>query len=153
MQYVFPPIGVGQGVGQKIRLLASQDFYNGFLETLAALKPVDLSTEAALRLFWTKNNSNLTFVALEGEAVIGTASLLIEQKFIHKGGLVGHIEDVAVHKDHQKKGVGQALLNRLIEEGRQQGCYKLLLDCSLDLVPFYEKLGFYSSVANMRLDL
>jgi glucosamine-phosphate N-acetyltransferase len=97
--------------------------------------------------------NNLTYVAVEQEKVIGTASLLIETKLIHNGSKVGHIEDVAVHPAHQGKGIGKALVDHLVECCRNADCYKVILDCKEGVAPFYEKLGFHRHEIAMRLDL
>jgi glucosamine-phosphate N-acetyltransferase len=61
---------------------------------------------------------------------------------------------VAVHKDHQGKGVGKALLQKLVEDAKTHfGCYKVILDCTPDLTPFYEKNGFQQVGVCMRMTL
>ena len=37
--------------------------------------------------------------------IIGSTTLLIEQKFIHDGGKVGHIEDVVTRKGYEGFGI------------------------------------------------
>ena len=94
------------------------------------------------------------FVAKTSEGnIIGTTTLLVEQKFIHGGGRVGHIEDVSVRKGHEGKGVGSSLVKRVLDEARIFGCYKVILDCSDKNVPFYERLGFYLQENEMRFDI
>jgi predicted N-acetyltransferase YhbS len=87
------------------------------------------------------------------KAVIGTASLLVEQKFIHQGGMVGHIEDVSVRLGYEKRGIGTALVRHATEQARKLGCYKVILDCSEHLIPFYAALGFRCHAVQMRTDL
>ncbi len=138
----------------QIRHMYATDFQRGFREVLGALSPVTLPDELAMAIFRKRLRSRVaTFVALEQDRVIGTASLLLETKFIHNGGCVGHIEDVAVDPSYQGHGVGQALVRHLIEECRKAKCYKVILDCNPKLVPWYEKLGFRNWCQAMRLDL
>ncbi|HSD04759.1 MAG TPA: GNAT family N-acetyltransferase, partial [Nitrosopumilaceae archaeon] len=100
-----------------------------------------------------KSDPNYTiYVAVLDSKVIGATTLLIEQKFIHKGGLVGHIEDVVVRKEYQGKGIGQKLVKALSDYAEKKGCYKTILDCTDDLVPFYEKIGFKRNSNSMRID-
>ena len=33
------------------------------------------------------------------------------------------------------------LIQTLIEIGKSKGCYKIILDCSNSVIPFYEKCG------------
>lgn len=137
-----------------IRLMDVSDLRRGFLAALSSLKPVELSHAQAMAIFTRRKRERVqTYVALQDGRVAGTASLLIEPKFIHNGGNVGHIEDVAVHIKHQHQGVGAALINHLLDVCRQSGCYKVILDCAEEVSPFYEKLGFQRWERAMRVDL
>lgn len=130
------------------------DFARGFREVLSALSPVTLPDEHAMVIFRKRLRSGVkTYVAVNDERVIGTASLLLETKFIHNGGCVGHVEDVAVDPQFQGQGIGQALIQHLVDVCRQEHCYKLILDCNPKLVPWYAKLGFREWCHALRLDL
>ena len=94
-----------------------------------------------------------TYVAREGGRTIGTASLLIEPKFSHRGGRAGHLEDVVVHPQHQGKGIGAALVRHVVDQARALGCYKVILNCSEKVKPFYARLGYQPHENTMRLDL
>ena len=137
-----------------IRLMDATDLRRGFLTALGALKPAELTDEQALEIFRRRMRSRVrTYVALIDNRVAGTASLIIEPKFIHNGGIVGHIEDVAVHVAYQHHGIGAAIINHLLQVCRDAGCYKVILDCEDDVAPFYEKLGFHRWEQAMRVDL
>ena len=139
----------------KIRKLQRKDLYNGFLLSLDSLrKSSDIKTKKANVIFEkiSKNSHQIIYVAVENAVVIGTASIFIEQKFIHDGGKVGHIEDVAVKKEFQGRGIGQKLVNALLKHAEKQGCYKTILDCSDALIPFYENLRFKRYSNSMRFD-
>ncbi|KAJ8120062.1 hypothetical protein O1611_g10461 [Lasiodiplodia mahajangana] len=73
---------------------------------------------------------------------VGTGNLLVERKFIHNLGLVGHIEDIAVAKDQQGKKLGLRLIQALDFIAEKVGCYKTILDCSETNEGFYLKCGF-----------
>ena len=51
----------------------------------------------------------MIFVAILDGKVVGSTTLLIEPKFIHNGGLVGHIEDVVVNKEFQGQKIGEEI--------------------------------------------
>ena len=84
--------------------------------------------------------------------IIGTASALIEHKMLHYGSKVGHIEDVVVANRTRAKGIGKSLVERCIEFCRTNGCYKVILDCSNENIPFYENCGFRVVQHGMRRD-
>ena len=88
-----------------IREMTGLDITREFLETLSSLAEVNLTVGQAAKIFQRRLRNNIrTYLALDENQVVGTASLLVEQKFIHAGGKVGHIEDVAVRRDYQRKG-------------------------------------------------
>ena len=74
--------------------------------------------------------------------IVGTGTIIYEQKIIHNGGLVAHIEDVVVAEKYRKKGYGRAIVEELKRRAREKGCYKILLNCSKNMEKFYEKNGF-----------
>jgi glucosamine-phosphate N-acetyltransferase len=139
-----------------IRDLHGPDLAKGLLDTLSNLADVELTPEFAGECHRRRLRSGIrSFVALalETEAVIGTASLFVEQKFIHGGGIVGHIEDVAVCRGYERMGVGAALVRHATEEAQNIGCYKVILNCSEKLIPYYEALDFRCQGVEMRIDL
>jgi glucosamine-phosphate N-acetyltransferase len=139
----------------RIGELTEADLANGVLEALSSLAEVGLSAAEAGAVFHERQKAGVhTFVARAPDGrVAGTATLLVEPKFIHQGGRAGHIEDVAVHPDFQKKGIGAALVRHATEEARKLGCYKVLLNCFDRFAPFYERVGFRRHDLGLRHDL
>lgn len=134
--------------------LRARDLRKGFLESLANLTVVDLTPEEARIVYSNLDENSVVFVArTEDGTIIGTATLFITQRFVHKGGKVGHLEDVATRKGFEGQGVGAALIQAVVKEAKKHGCYKIILDCTEHNVPFYEKCGFYQKEIEMRLDL
>ena len=85
--------------------------------------------------------------------IMGTGAVFVEQKFLRGGGKVGHIEDVVVDNRSREKGVGKAIIDSLVEIAKEEGCYKVILNCSNENVPFYIKCGFKLTENEMRMDL
>ena len=116
-----------------IRPLEPRDFRHGLLETLGSLAPVDLTPEEAEEVLRRRSAAGVhSVVAVVGGRVIGTASLILEHKFIHRGGTIGHIEDVAVHPAHGGKGHGDALVAEALALAAAAGCDVVGLDASVD---------------------
>ncbi len=139
----------------KIRKLQEKDLFNGFLESLDSLrKASDLSPKKAKIIFKKMRSipDHAIYVAVHDSKIIGAATIFVEQKFIHKGGKVGHIEDVVVSKEHQGEGVGLKIIKALIQYAEKNGCYKTVLDCTDEVMPFYKKLGFKHFSNSMRID-
>ncbi|MDE0089791.1 MAG: GNAT family N-acetyltransferase [Thaumarchaeota archaeon] len=139
--------------GITVRPLRRDDIRNGLLETLDALRPASaMSRERAERIMDAimSDGNRLVAVAELGGKVVGTATVLFETKFIHDGGVAGHIEDVAVRQEYQKKGIGGMIVRYLLDAARERGCYKTVLDCESGLVDFYTNLGFKHASSGMR---
>jgi glucosamine-phosphate N-acetyltransferase len=136
-----------------IRKITESDLENGFLETLDSLRQasnLDKNEARAILQKIAQNPDHVIFVALKEGRVVGATTLIIEQKFIHDGGKVGHIEDVAVSKNLQGKGIGEKIIRFALDYAKKQGCYKTILDCDDKVRPFYEKLGFEAHSHGMR---
>jgi glucosamine-phosphate N-acetyltransferase len=87
-----------------IKELQKEDLWKGFLTTLDSLRQTSSIEKNNAEKIYEKiedNPDHIIIVALIDEKVVGTATLLLEFKFIHNGGIVGHIEDVVVDKNYQ----------------------------------------------------
>ncbi len=85
-----------------------------------------------------QNKLSLWLVALEGENVAG---------YIGSQTVLGETDmmNVAVHPDFRRKGMGEKLVNALVENLRQQGSRCLTLEVrasNLPAIALYEKQGF-----------
>ncbi len=138
-----------------IRKVMKNDFEKGFLDTLSNLRASGLTPKQALKIFQEleKNPVYNFLVADLAGRIVGVATLLIEKKFIHKGGYVGHIENVSVKKEFERQRIGKLLINFAVKESINRGCYKVILNCSERNVVFYEKCGFQRHGIEMRIDV
>jgi len=139
----------------KIRQIQENDLFQGFLESLDSLRKASDLEKGNAKIVLKKIRSNQNHVImvadLDGQ-IVGSITLLIEPKFIHQGGLVGHIEDVVVRSELQGKRIGEQLVNVALEYAKNHGCYKTILDCDDNVKPFYEKIGFKRNSNAMRFD-
>ncbi len=138
-----------------IREIEEDDLEKGFLETLDFLRNasnLDKNKAKEILKKIKQNTNHIIYVAIDNKKIVGSTTLLIEQKFIHDGGLVGHIEDVVVRKDYEGKGIGIKLVTSLLERAKEKNCYKTILDCKDDVKQFYERIGFKRESNGMRYD-
>ena len=138
-----------------IREIIEADLNNGFLESLDNLRKasnleINLAKDILKKIILDKNHT-IHVAELDGK-IIGSTTLLIEQKFIHEGGCVGHIEDVVVRKEFEGQGIGMKLVMSLLDIAKQRKCYKTILNCEDNLKPFYERIGFKQKSNEMRFD-
>ncbi|RIA88281.1 acyl-CoA N-acyltransferase [Glomus cerebriforme] len=121
--------------GYVLRPLSNDDYERGFFNVLSK----------RFNYMKARNDEYFIIVIVSPEdCIIGTGTIFIERKFIFNAGLVGHIEDVAIDKNHQGKHFGLSIIQALKYIGVKTGCVKAILDCSVKNIPFYEKCGFRS---------
>jgi glucosamine-phosphate N-acetyltransferase len=142
-----------------IREIQLADLKRGFFDTLSSLSHVgniaDQNDRAEKILSEIKSYPfyNIFVAVKEDNQLIGSITILIEQKFIHNGGKVGHIEDVVTRKEYEGMGIGKALVLKALDFAKENRCYKVILDCSKSNVEFYKKIGFKEHEVSMRIDL
>lgn len=142
----------------EINRLEPEDFDRAFLELLEQLTTVgsDKITRDKFIEKLNKTNSVIWVIRdyIDGvEKVVGTASVLMEEKFIHNLSSVCHIEDVVVDKRYRGKGLGKCLVEKCIEYGKNNGAYKIILDCVEKNRGFYSTMGFEQKCIQMSLYL
>jgi len=133
--------------GYSMRPLRRSDYYGDFLPTLRVLTTVGEPSLAEFNARYdfmsSRNDTYYILVICDStNAVVGTGAVIVERKFIHNMGLVGHIEDIAVAQNQQGKKLGLRIIQALDHVAREVGCYKSILDCSEANEGFYVKCGF-----------
>lgn len=136
------------------RKLEENDYNLGYLELLLKLTNVgDISINEWTNRYKELNNNPCIqiWVMVDDNTIIASGTIILEPKFIHNCGKVGHIEDVVVHKDKHGLGVGKKLIDELVNIAKNTNCYKVILNCSENNVGFYEKSGFKLMERQMAL--
>ncbi|KEY65446.1 hypothetical protein S7711_08579 [Stachybotrys chartarum IBT 7711] len=147
---ISPEVAAALPDGYVMRPLRRTDFKSGFLDCLRVLTTVgEFSAEQFEQQYDTMAHQGGYYILViedtsrtETPAVVGTGALIVERKFIHNLGAVGHIEDIAVAKDQQGKKLGLRIIQALDFVAEKVGCYKSILDCSEANEGFYIKCGF-----------
>ena len=116
--------------------------YFNLLSQLTDVVELDENTFKNLLNEIKKTSEIYVYEDIVNNKIVATAKLLIEQKLARGGGKVGHLEDVVVDVGYRKMGLGGKLVINIIDLARQRGCYKLIGNCTLDLIGYYEKIGF-----------
>jgi glucosamine-phosphate N-acetyltransferase len=143
-------------INYQIRELEKKDLDPklGFLETLNNLAELgDLNLEKAEKILEIINaQGSIIFVAVNNEGqIIGSVTLMLEQKFLREGKMAGHIEDVVTRKGYEGMGIASALMQKAVKIAKESGCYKLILDCDKKLISFYSKFGFKENESGMKI--
>lgn len=143
--------------GFEVRPLSRNDNMHGHIELLGHLtKAPSLSSEVYHAQFDQMLACPHTYfpvalVHLSSGQLVGTATLIVEFKFIRGAGKVGHVEDVVVDPSHGGKSFGKLLIQVLSELAKAQGCYKVILDCDAKNIGFYEKCNYHNAGIEMAL--
>ena len=127
----------------KIRKIHKNDINNGVTKLLNQLSPTNKIDKNEFENFVKNLNDNHQIWVIErNKKIIAMGTILIEKKIIHDMGLVAHIEDIVVDKESRGQKLGKTIINLLIEIAKDKNCYKVILNCKDELIPFYKKLNF-----------
>ncbi|CAB4389028.1 glucosamine 6-phosphate N-acetyltransferase [Rhizophagus irregularis] len=154
---ISPEVQASLPKGYTLRPLSIDDYELGFFEVLSVFEDIgNLSKDQFLERFnymRARNDEYFIIVIISPEnRIVGTGTIFVERKFIFNAGLVGHIEDVAIDKNHQGKHFGSSIVQALKYIGIKTGCIKAILDCSVENISFYEKCGLQNRGIEMSCD-
>ena len=82
------------------------------------------------------SNSTYMLIARIDECVVGLARSISDEVSIH------YLQDILVHPDFQKKGVGRELLKLMLERFKDVRTHMILTDDEEKQLKFYESLGY-----------
>ncbi|KAF8403691.1 hypothetical protein HHK36_011795 [Tetracentron sinense] len=139
----------------EVRRLEISDKSKGFIELLQQLSVCDSVSDEEFKARFedltSHGDDHVIFVIEDSRSskIIATGSVFVEKKFLRNCGKVGHIEDVVVDSSARGLGLGHKIIGFLTDHARSLGCYKVILDCSVDNKGFYEKCGFKSKEIQM----
>ncbi|KAI9152868.1 hypothetical protein LWI28_002337 [Acer negundo] len=141
----------------QVRKLEISDKSKGFIELLQQLSVCDsVSDKQFVERFQelrSYGDDHLVCVIEDNRSgkIVATGSMFIEKKFLRNCGKVGHIEDVVVDASARGMQLGKKVIGFLTDYAQAMGCYKVILDCSLDNKDFYEKCGFKQKEIQMTM--
>jgi len=76
--------------------------------------------------------------------IVATGSLIVERKFIHALGQVGHIEDIAVLADQQGKKLGLRVIHTLDSVAAKWDVTRYVTTGSTNISQFFLGFSFFS---------
>ena len=125
------------------RKLEESDYHKNYLDLLSQLTQVwHISPEEFSNILAKIQSQIWVFEDTAANKIVASASILLEQKIIHGGGIVAHLEDVVVDETYRGNQLGQKLIANIVEKARENGAYKIIADCKTELLSFYSKNGF-----------
>jgi ribosomal-protein-alanine N-acetyltransferase len=108
---------------------------------IEALAPIEADLFGPERwspaMFWNElANGHYYIVALEGDEPVGYAGL-------SAGGVEGWVQNIAVRRDRQRRGIGRALLEALLAEAGRRNVKTVLLEVAVDNRAAQQLYDFY----------
>ncbi|GFN94534.1 glucosamine-6-phosphate n-acetyltransferase [Plakobranchus ocellatus] len=140
------PLNPGENF--KLRPLCLEDFDKGYLQLLGQLTSVGEVTKEQFEDRFNKMKAcddSYYVTVIEDTSVnqvIGSATLVKEQKFIHHCSARARVEDVVVSDVYRGKQLGKVLVDVLVALGKKLNCYKISLECKDHNVKFYKIFKF-----------
>lgn len=122
-----------------------------------ATDEMDLSS--ALMDYYQRHLANGTFVswlALDGDKIIGTSGMSFVEKPPYFGcptGRIGLLSSMYTNPEYRRQGIARELLRRVVEEARAYGCGTVQITASDMGVLLYSDFGFVKNKNFMQYKL
>ena len=110
---------------------------------------IDMESSEFNKIYNKIVNNGCVIVCEQNGDLIGSITILTEQKFIHNSAIYAHIEDVFVDESHRHKKIGKELVNKAIEYCKDNSVFKISLNCNEKLKDFYSLNNFEQRQINM----
>ena len=91
------------------------------------------------------DGSFTAYLAIDGEAIVGTGAVSVVEKPAWFGcptGKIGLISSMYTRRDYRRQGIARRLLELVTKSAREQGCGTIWVTASDMGVPFYSGFGF-----------
>jgi GNAT superfamily N-acetyltransferase len=128
--------------------IAQKEHLSRIFELYKQLLPEEhpININEANRIWERIEQNNIKyFIAIENNKIISSCYLAIIPNLTRNGKSNGFIENVITGEKYRKKGIGKRIITMAIKYGKQNNCYKIILQSSFKRREnhiFYEKCGF-----------
>ncbi|XP_005105659.1 glucosamine 6-phosphate N-acetyltransferase [Aplysia californica] len=132
----------------RTRPLCLDDYEKGYMELLSQLTAVgEVSKERFTERFnKMKACVDTYFITVIEDVklgiIVGTVTLVVEQKFIHGATARARLEDLVINDAYRGRQLGKMLLDIIVVMSEVFHCYKGSLECKDHLVKLYSQYGF-----------
>jgi glucosamine-phosphate N-acetyltransferase len=132
----------------RVRPLERGDFAKGYLSLLSQLTRVGDYPREKFEAHFDRMRAlpgvyyTVVVEDVDLGRVVGTATLIMELKFIRGATTRGRLEELVVDSEYRNLHLGSYLLELVTELCRGLGAYKMTLDCKPEVEGFYSKYGY-----------
>ena len=119
----------------------------------------DIDLTPALKDYYKRHMADGTFIswlALDGEKIVGTSGMSIVEKPPYFGcpsGKIGLLSSMFTDSAYRRRGIAKALLSKVVDEARQRGCGTVQITASDMGVLLYTDFGFVKNNNFMQYKL
>lgn len=119
----------------------------------------DIDLVPALRDYYERHLANDTFVswlAMDGEKMIGTSGMSIVEKPPYFGcpnGKIGLLSSMYTEPSYRRMGIAKTLLGKVVDEAKKRGCGTVQITASDMGVMLYTDFGFVKNNNFMQYKL
>ncbi|EGC03240.1 GNAT family N-acetyltransferase [Ruminococcus albus] len=119
----------------------------------------DIDLVPALRDYYERHLTNDTFVswlAMDGEKMIGTSGMSIVEKPPYFGcpnGKIGLLSSMYTEPSYRRMGIAKTLLGKVVDEAKKRGCGTVQITASDMGVMLYTDFGFVKNNNFMQYKL
>lgn len=119
----------------------------------------DIDLVPALRDYYERHLANDTFVswlAMDGEKMIGTSGMSIVEKPPYFGcpnGKIGLLSSMYTEPSYRRMGIAKTLLGKVVDEAKERGCGTVQITASDMGVMLYTDFGFVKNNNFMQYKL
>jgi N-acetylglutamate synthase-like GNAT family acetyltransferase len=106
-------------------------------------RTVEMGEKSPQALSTTMGNSTFVCFVYSGDTLIGAGRAMMD------GADCAYLADVAIHPDHQGRGLGEQIIGHLLD--RSRGHAKIILFAKPGTEDFYRRFGFLQMTTAMAL--
>ena len=130
-----------------LRELEIEDYYKGYLVLLNYLTSCEIMSyenfvDTFSRIKENPNHKIFVLYDYERNIIVGTCTILLEQKFTHNSAVYAHIEDLVILSSYRYQHLGERLLKKVTNYAKDKNCYKIVLKCKSQVYDFFDNKNF-----------
>lgn len=122
-------------------------------------KEQNINLEEKLKSYYLRHLQNHTFIswlAVDGENIIGTSGISFVEKppyYSNPSGKIGLLSSMYILKEYRRKGIAKQLLKMIVNEAREYDCGAIQITASNMGVLLYTDFGFEKNNNFMQYNL
>jgi len=135
-----------------IRNIEQNDYDKGYMNLMKQFTNFDYNiSKEQFTDYLHRNHKHIRIIVIEDNGIIIGAGSIFKLEKLHNNP-VGQIEDIIIDKRQRGKGYGKAIVERLVDIGKNEfKAYKIILNCLDENIEFYNKCGFKLVGNEMKL--